>query len=586
MGFNYQLLGQVRFGSEVNDVLAMKGIKDIQSFLNPTKQSMESELLFDNIEEARDILVKHIENNSIIDLVVDCDVDGYTSAALIYQYIKQIKPSINIWYFIHQGKSHLLNEFVDRLCSDNSKLVIVPDAGTGCIEECKKITSCGKDVIILDHHKISSKGNPAVVVNNQLSEQITNKAMTGVGITYKFVKMLDKYYGVNYADDYLDLVAIGMIGDRADTMNLETRYLILEGLNQIKNKTNHNKLITTLIEAQMYSMDNKITISSVGFYICPLINSLIRLGEFKDKQYLFEAFVNLNTILERKVRGKGMIQMPIQEYVLKECESTNRKQKKLVEEFSDVLSDEIKHFGLDNLPILVCNAKDNMCNSEYEVDDNLIGLIANRLADQYQRPCLLMKRINDTCKGSGRGCEKCEIRDFNQWCKDTGLFTKVDGHPNAFGCEISFKNTDVLFRILSSMEKIDEPTYYIYGIYDANNFHDQIIKNIVKYDYIWGNTVDPPLFLIKNVICNKYNVNLSGARQNRIDFLYHNIEFVQRTKGNSLGDLYKKIISTGDMIEFDIIGKFAIDTKNGKRPQVIIEDMMFRKSDVQLGFGI
>ena len=444
MSFKYEVLGQVRFGNELEDILKLKGITDINSFLNPTIENTESELLFNNIEKARDILVEHIEKNSVIDLVVDCDVDGNTSGANIYQYIKRIKPSIEIRYFIHKGKSHGLDEFVEEICLDNSQLVIVPDAGTGDVNECAKIVGSGKDIIILDHHSISDKGNPAIVVNNQLSEKVTDKAMTGVGITYKFTKLLDRYYGVNYADEYLDLVALGTIGDRADTMNLQTRYLILNGLKQIREKTNKNKLIRTLVDAQMYSMDYKITINGIGFYVCPLINSLIRLGEFEDKRYMFEALINSDRMLERKVRGKGIVEMTIQEYVLKACESSNRKQKKMTEESASILSEEIEKFGMDKLPILVCNARD-------DVDSNSTGLIANRLADQYQRPCLLMRRKGDVCKGSGRGYEKCEIRDFNQWCKDTGLFTKVDGHPGAFGCEIPFDNTNKLFQMLSTM---------------------------------------------------------------------------------------------------------------------------------------
>ena len=406
MSFKYEVLGQVRFGNELEDILRLKGVTDIKSFLNPTVENTESELLFNNIEKARDVLIKHIENNNKIDLVVDCDVDGNTSGAVIYQYIKKIKSSIDIDYFIHTGKLHGLKEFVDRICQDDSSLVIVPDAGTGDVEECKRIIESGKDIIILDHHSISSEGNPAIVVNNQLSDKVTDKAMTGVGVTYKFAKLLDKYYGVDYSNDYLDLVALGMIGDRADTMDLETRFLILEGLNQIRNKSGKNKLIETLVNAQMYSMDNKITMNGIGFYVCPLINSLIRLGEYEDKRYMFEAFVNSDKVLERKVRGKGIVEMTIQEYTLKACESSNRKQKKMTEDSAAVLSEEIKGFGLDKFPILICNARDN-------VDGNSTGLIANRLADQYQRPCLLMRRKGDICKGSGRGYEKCEIRDFN-----------------------------------------------------------------------------------------------------------------------------------------------------------------------------
>lgn len=578
MSFKYEVLGQVRFGNELEDILRLKGVTDIKSFLNPTVENTESELLFNNIEKARDVLIKHIENNSKIDLVVDCDVDGNTSGAVIYQYIKNIKSSIDIDYFIHTGKLHGLKEFVDRICQDDSSLVIVPDAGTGDVEECKRIIESGKDIIILDHHSISSEGNPAIVVNNQLSDKVTDKAMTGVGVTYKFAKLLDKYYGVDYSDDYLDLVALGMIGDRADTMDLETRFLILEGLNQIRNKSGKNKLIKTLVNAQMYSMDNKITMNGIGFYVCPLINSLIRLGEYEDKRYMFEAFVNSDKVLERKVRGKGIVEMTIQEYTLKACESSNRKQKKMTEDSAAVLSEEIKGFGLDKFPILICNARDN-------VDGNSTGLIANRLADQYQRPCLLMRRKGDICKGSGRGYEKCEIRDFNQWCKDTGLFMKVDGHPGAFGCEISFENTNKLFQILSTMKKIDEPTYYVYHVYDASQLHDQIIKNIAKYDEVWGNTVSEPIFLIKNVPCNKYNINLIGSKQNKIEFMYHNIKFTKQTKSRSLAKLYKDILSVGDNIKFDIVGRFTIDTKNGKCPQVIIEDMIFEKSNIEQRFG-
>lgn len=577
MSFKYDVLGKVRFGSELEDILKLKGIKDINSFLNPTIKNTESELLFDNIEKARDVFIKHIKNKSIIDLLVDCDVDGFTSASNLYQYTKQINPNIEIRCFIHKGKAHGLSEFVDVMCEDDSKLVIIPDASSGDSKECEKLIKSGKDVIILDHHSIDASNNPAIVVNNQLSNKVTDKAMTGVGITYKFTKLLDKYYGVKYADDYLDLVALGMIGDRADVVNLQTRYLILKGLEQIRNKVNKNKLISVLVDAQMYSMNNKITINGIGFYVCPLMNSMIRLGEYEDKCYMFEALCNSDKMLDRKVRGKGVVNMTIQEYVLKACQSSNRKQKKITEDSAAALSEEIKQFNLNKLPILVCNAKDN-------VDSNSTGLIANRLTDQYQRPCLLMRRKGDVCRGSGRGSDKCEILNFNQWCKDTGLFNKVEGHPNAFGCEIYFENTNKLFSLLSTMRKIDEPTYHVYNVYEANQIHDQIIKNVAKWDGIWGNTVSEPIFLIKNVPCNKYSLYLLGAKQNKIEFVYHNIKFVKQTRGSSLASLYKEIISIGDNFEFDIIGRFSIDYKSGKVAQVIVEDWMFYKSEKVSGF--
>lgn len=579
MSFKYKLLGEVRMFNVIEDILKLKGIVDINSFLKPTVKNLESELLLDNIVKAKDVLIKSIEQNHTIDLLVDCDCDGFSSASIIYQYIKRIKPDISIKILLHKGKVHGLSDVVEEICQDDSSLVIIPDASTGDSKECAMLYSCGKEVIILDHHNIKPDGNPAIIVNNQLSSKVTDKAMTGVGIVYKFVTLLDKHYNVNYANNYLDLVTFGMIGDRADMTNLQTRYLVLEGLKQIRNKTNKNKLLSYFVEKRMYSMNNNVTINGIGFYINPLVNSMIRLGEYEDKIILFEAMCNSERMIERKVKGRGMVLMTIQEYSYKACESTNNKQKKLTEESSNILSEEIEKFGLNNLPIIVCNAKDN-------VDGNSTGLIAGRLADQYQRPCLLMRRKGNLCKGSGRGNDKCEILDFNQWCKDTGLFKTVDGHDNAFGCSISFDNTNKLFELLSTMEKINEPTYHVCGIYNVKDLNDQLIRNVAKYDYVWGSGVNEPLFIIKDIPCNKYNLYLIGSKQNRIEFKYHNIKFTKQTKGSSLAALYKEILSVGENINFTVVGRFSLDMKDNKCPQVIIEDLIYEKSDIIQGFGI
>ena len=134
------------------------------------------------------------------------------------------------------------------------------------------------------------------------------------------------------------------------------------------------------------------------------------------------------------------------------------------------------------------------------------------------------------------------------------------------------------------MKSINEPTYHVYNVYESNQIHDQIIKNVAKYDYIWGNTISEPIFLIKNIPCNKYNLYLLGSKQNRIEFAYHNIKFIKQTKGSSLASQYKEIIDIGDNVEFDIVGRFSIDYKT-KSAQVLIDDWMFYKSDKVSGFA-
>ena len=418
--------GSVGFGNVLETILKNKGIDNISLFLNPTEACMESELLLNNIEKARDCLVEHIKNNSDITIVVDCDVDGFTSASEMYQYIKQINPNININYIIHTAKEHGLdNSTMDIIKNSNCKLLIIPDAGTNDVSEIETLKKLNIDIIILDHH-ICSRCEPylsdysAIVVNNQMSDKVTDKAMTGVGIVYKFCKVLDKYYNVNYADNYLDLITLGMIADSADLRNLQSRYLVNKGIESIKNEENHNKFITELIKSQAYSMNNKVTIIGIAFYIAPLINSLIRIGTQEDKIAMFKAFINSDEMIHTKIRGQGEVDISIQDYVKRLCESSRRKQKKIVDENVTRMSEQIKEFNLDKFAILVCNASDT-------IDKNYTGLIANKLSSIYQRPCLLLRKTKDNFSGSGRGFDKSEIKNFNNWCSQTRLFNFVEG---------------------------------------------------------------------------------------------------------------------------------------------------------------
>ena len=77
---------------------------------------------------------------------------------------------------------------------------------------------------------------------------------------------------------------------------------------------------------------------------------------------------------------------------------------------------------------------------------------------------------------------------------------------------------------------------------------------------------------------NKYNINLLGKRQNRLEFIYHDVSFVMFSQGGSLLKLYNDIFNTGDFVKFKIVGKF---TTNDKKAQVIIEDLMFEESEVK-----
>ena len=84
------------------------------------------------------------------------------------------------------------------------------------------------DVLVLDHHLAPKISDYAVIINNQLSNY-PNKELSGVGVTWQFCRYIDSMLNINYADDFLDLVALGLDADMMSLRSFETRYLITKG---------------------------------------------------------------------------------------------------------------------------------------------------------------------------------------------------------------------------------------------------------------------------------------------------------------------------------------------------------------------
>ena len=140
-------------------------------------------------------------------LVIDCDMDGYTSSALVYLYLTEVIKSYTGWdfsidYHIPEGKEHGL-EVVMPFLSEKKKydLIILPDSSSNDYDYHQLLSEMGYDILVLDHHLAERYSLDAVVINNQLSENYPNKALSGVGVVYKFFE-----YFENRIEDYGDSV--------------------------------------------------------------------------------------------------------------------------------------------------------------------------------------------------------------------------------------------------------------------------------------------------------------------------------------------------------------------------------------------
>lgn len=246
----------------------------------------------DHMEEGYQLYKKHLENGSKIRIYVDCDVDGFTSAAVFYNYFKdhlQNKyPNVEFSYHIPEGKEHglrsVMDEFHDEKICD---LIVLPDSSSNDYTEHEVLQNMGYDILVLDHHDADFYSPAAIVINNQLSKDYENKALSGVGVVYKFLQFFDAMEGIDGANDYLDLVALGEISDMMNMQTPENRLLCAAGLSSIR-----NELFKAIVKKQCYSMfgiyeadwsnlyytNGSVTQIKVAFYVTPLINALIRVG--------------------------------------------------------------------------------------------------------------------------------------------------------------------------------------------------------------------------------------------------------------------------------------------------------------------
>ena len=209
---NFQLRApRIPRKSVVEQVLINRGIpaEEVTHYLNTTENDVIDPKTITNVEEGAKMLVSHISQNHKVMVQIDSDCDGFTSAATLINYLNCLFPSFvqnNVYYRAHTEKVHGI--LIDTIPED-IKLVIAPDSSSNEFEIHEELHKRGIDVLVIDHHNTTHFSEHACVINNQLCDYPT-KSLSGVGMVYKFCCYLDNLLGVNYADNYLDLVALGV----------------------------------------------------------------------------------------------------------------------------------------------------------------------------------------------------------------------------------------------------------------------------------------------------------------------------------------------------------------------------------------
>lgn len=542
--------------------LKERKINDLNKYLNPTKEELYDFMLLDNIIEGANCLLKHIEQNGKIFLQPDADCDGICSAAIMYLYIKHINPEIEIRWRMHEGKQHGI--ILDTI-PDDTTLVIAPDASSNDYEIHTELRNRGIDVLVIDHH-IANEGysKDAIVINNQLSEQYPNKDLCGGAMVYKFCCCLDQIRNDNFAETLIDLASVSLIGDMMELCDLETRYIVKEGLNNITNMG-----LMSLFEKQSYSMGGKITPISVAFYIVPLINALIRVGSQSEKEALFKAFINPLEVLPSTKRGHkpGDTETACAQ-AARICVNAKSRQDRTKQKVLDTLDFEIQKQGLDENKIIFVEI-----NEGEEFDTTLTGLVAMGIASKYKKPTCVVRETSDGyLRGSARGLSNCPIVDFRQFLLESNLFEYATGHANAFGISIHKDKKESLFNYANKKLKdvnFYENVYDVDLIVNAENPNlSQIICELGELSEIWGQGEPEPLIAIEGLELDKNLIKTIGSDGNTLKFEIDGVTYIKFKDAQAIEDFSRFLT-----MNVTVLGKANLNNWLGEiTPQILIED--------------
>ena len=571
---NFQLKApRIPHMSVVEQVFVNRGIPadEVTHYLNTSVADVIDPATITNIEAGAKMLVSHIAQGNKVLIQIDSDCDGFTSAAVLINYLNCLFPGFvqnNVFYRPHTNKAHGI---IPETVPSDVKLVIAPDSSSNEFDIHKELHERGVDVLVIDHHNTTHYSEHACVINNQMDDYPT-KSLSGVGMVYKFCSYLDSLLHVDYADQYLDLVALGILADVMDLRDFETRYLVDTGLANVR-----NPFLRGMVAKQDFQLKGKLTPHGVSFYIAPGVNAITRVGTVEEKLMLFESMLEFRAyeqIPSTKRGCKGQTETRV-EQACRNCTNIRNRQNKARDASLEIIERIIEEKNLLENQVLAVKLE-----GKNESNRNITGLIANQIMGRYQRPVLILNRtVHDedpdnvyvTWDGSGRNANGTDLTNFQEFLNESGYFEFAEGHDNAFGVSIRDEHfADFIEYANEKLKDVDfSPKYTPDVIYFANMVHGSEILKLADLGHIWGQGVEEPVVVITDVKIDKNNLNLFGST---LKIALPSDEGISLVKFRSSNEEYESLYSELGCVTINVVGKCSRNSGWDDKPQIIIDD--------------
>lgn len=405
----------------ISRILVARGITtpgEASVFLKPRLGDLSDPFSLPDVEKGIARLIDAIKKDEKICLWGDYDADGISSIALAYNFLKDlgIKPAVHIptreeGYGLHHDR-------INELYGQGIGLLVSLDCGSSNIEEIARADELGIDTIVIDHHEIGAELPPAVaVINPKRKDSIfPTRDLAACGVTFFFLMGLRRVLTrkglvprhINLKKE-LDLVTIGTVGDMVPLTG-DNRILVRHGI----------EVMNDAPRAWLRSMLGNKVISqglvnefALGFIIVPRINAAGRVSR-PDPSLDFlvsgdeETAHALLAELQRANRLRQTLEKKIHEQIVNDIAANGPSGKKSI-----VVFDENWHAGV-------------------------LGIVAQKLTEQFGKPAIVLTKVGDIWKGSGRGGDGIDL--FKTICSLSPLLLKYGGHKYACGISLAEQN--------------------------------------------------------------------------------------------------------------------------------------------------
>ena len=550
----------------INEIVAKllsirkKNIDDVSLFLNPTiKNLLPNPLSLKDMDSAIERTYQSIKAGELIGIFGDYDVDGATSTALLKRYFLSINQKIQTYIPDRKKEGYGPSiKGLSNLIKLGSKVIFTVDCGTLSFEPIKMAQSQSIDIIILDHHQsdIMLPNAHAIVNPNRYDDTSQLNYLCAAGVCFMFLVALNKklrdreWFKENKLDEpnilnFLDLVSLGTVCDVVPLIGLN-RAIVKQGLKVLKKRSNLG--LKTLYD--LCKIETQPNTYILGYKLGPRINAGGRVGQSSHGAELLSSNDPQKTY-----------------QIATDLDKYNKERQSIEMLLSEQVKSEVKNFLND--PVLVLSGTN--------WHEGIIGIVAARIKEKYNKPTILISVEKDLAKGSARSIVGFDIGAQIIKAVQSDIIEKGGGHKMAGGFTIRTEKIP-LFRsfLIKNFKKSQLITSQIVNLYldsiiAPSALNEEFYSNL-ELLAPFGPGNNEPKFVIEDlqVIKSKYiaDKHIKSILYAKDGSTINSVAF------DVINSPIEPLLSKKSKKRFNIAGKMSLNEWRGKKNvEFIIEDI-------------